>query len=129
MHVDPIGKYSKSKRQQKPCDASINNNGSLTCVTVIGPATGWFEIIKLLMYDLDEFMGVNDEYIDKTSTRVRHFFNNIWLKIYPHPKKVVFENGSEYKWYFTPLLKGFDIKLVLTTILKTQSHAPVERVH
>ena len=45
------------------------------------------------------------------------------------PHKVVFDNGSEFKLYFTPLLKYFNIKPVLTTIKKLQANAPVERVY
>ena len=56
-------------------------------------------------------------------------FNNTWLCIYPRPHKEVFDNGSEFKWDFTPLLKYFDIKRVLTSVKNPQSHATVERVH
>ena len=28
-------------------------------------ATGWFEIFKVITFDLDEVTGRNDEYIDK----------------------------------------------------------------
>ena len=40
----------------------------------------------------------------------------------------MFENGSKFKQDFTPLLKDFDIKPVLTTI-KNQANAPVEWLH
>ena len=43
---------------------------------MIGPATGWFEIVKVTMYDLDEVKGGNDEYIYKSSARVNQLFNN-----------------------------------------------------
>mgnify|MGYP000317589253 CR=1 FL=1 len=42
---------------------------------------------------------------------------------------MVFDNGSEFKRDFVPLLKDFDIKPVLTSIKNPQSNAPVERVH
>ena len=48
---------------------------------------------------------------------------------YPRPRKVVFDNGSEFKRDFVPLLKDFDIKPTLTSIKNPQSNAPVERVH
>ena len=41
----------------------------------------------------------------------------------------MFDNGSEFKRDFTPLLKDFDIKPVLTSIKSTQANAPVEQVH
>ena len=37
--------------------------------------------------------------------------------------------GSEFKQDFTPLLKDFDVKPVLTSIKNHQANAPVERVH
>ena len=61
--------------------------------------------------------------------RVSHIFNNIWLSRYPHPCKFVFEKGYEFKQDFTPLLKDFDIKPVLTTIKNPQANAPVQQVH
>ena len=57
MHVDLIVPYSESIRQQKPGGSIIINNVSLTCMTMVNPATGWFEIVKVPTYGLDEFMG------------------------------------------------------------------------
>ena len=59
-------------------------------MTIINPATGWFEIVEMPMFDLDEATCDNYEYIGKSSSRVRQFFNNTWLSIYPHQRKVVF---------------------------------------
>ena len=58
---------------------------------MINPTTGWFEIADMPTYDLDEVTGSNDEYIDKSSSRVIYLFNNIWLIRYSHPQKVVFD--------------------------------------
>ena len=73
----------------------------------------WFEIVEVLTYDLNEFKGGNDEYIDKSSVSLSQFFNYTWLRRYPHPRKVVSENGSEFKREFTTFIKDFDIKSVL----------------
>ena len=40
VHVDLIGTYSKSMRQQHTGGAIINNNVSITCMTMINRATG-----------------------------------------------------------------------------------------
>ena len=56
-------------------------------------------------------------------------FNNTGLCRYPRPRKVVFDNGSEFKRDFTPFLKDLDIKPILTKIKNPQDNAPVERVH
>ena len=65
MHVDLIGPYSKSIRQQHPGGTVIRKNSSLTCIMMIDPATGWFDIVKIPTVDLKEVTRGNDEYIDK----------------------------------------------------------------
>ena len=81
------------------------------------------------MFDLNEVTAGNDEYIEKSSAMDSQLFNNTWICRYPHPRKVIFDNKSQLKQDFTPLLKDFNIKPVLTKIKKTQANAPVERVH
>ena len=56
-------------------------------------------------------------------------FNNTWLSRYPRPRRVIFDNGSEFKKDFVPLLTSFDIKPVCTTVENPQANGPVERVH
>ena len=41
----------------------------------------------------------------------------------------MFVNSSEFKLYFTPLLKEFNIKPILNSVNNIQDNAPVERVH
>ena len=74
--------------------AIISNNFSLTCMSIIEPATGWFDVVKIPRYNLDEVAGNNDEYVDKSSSRVSQLFNNTWICRYPCPRKVMFDNGS-----------------------------------
>ena len=65
VHVDLMGPYIKSIRQKYPGGTVIQNNASLTCLTMIDPATGWFEIVDIPTLDPKEVTIVNDEYIDK----------------------------------------------------------------
>ena len=58
-----------------------------------------------------------------------HVFNETWLYRYPLPRKVLSNNGYEFKGDFTPLIKNFNINPVLTTIKKPQASSLVERVH
>ena len=85
-------------------------------MTCIDPSTGWFEIVEVPS-------------IDKRSARISRLFNQTWLNRYPRPKKVRFDNGSEFKKDFILLLKEFGIKPKPTTIKNPQSKAIVERVH
>ena len=96
VHVDLIASYSKSIRHQQLYGAIIRNNSSLTCMMMIDPATGWFNIVETPMYNIDEVMGGDYEYIDKSSSRVNQLFNKTWLCIYPRPRKFVFDNVSEF---------------------------------
>ena len=52
VHVDLIGTYRKSIRQQEPGVSIIRNNDRLTCMTMVEPATGWFEIFEIPTFDL-----------------------------------------------------------------------------
>ena len=56
-------------------------------------------------------------------------FNKTWLCRYLCPIKVVFDNRSEFKQDFTPLLKYFGIEPVLTSINNPQYNASVEQIH
>jgi Integrase core domain. len=56
-------------------------------------------------------------------------FNQVWSSRYPRPNKVIFDNGSEFKKNFVPLLKDFSIKPPVTTIKNPQSNAVVEHIH
>ena len=64
---------------------------------IIDPATGWLEMFGIPTFDPDEVTAGNDEYIDKSSAKVSHLFNNTWLCRYPRPRKFVFDNVSEFK--------------------------------
>ena len=98
-------------------------------MTMIDSATGWLYVVKITMFDLKEVPLGNDEYIDKSSARDSQMFKNTWLCIYPCPHKVVLDNGSDFKRYFTPLLMDLDIKHFKTSVKNPQANAPVERVH
>ena len=65
VHVDLIGTYIKYIIQQKPGSTVIQNSSSLACMTMIDPATGWFKIVEIPTFDLDEEPIGNDEYIYK----------------------------------------------------------------
>ena len=71
----------------------------------------------------------HQELIDKSSGHISHLFDQTWLAWYPPPKKVIFDNRSEFKKDFVPLLKDWLIKPTCTTIKNPQSNSPVERIH
>ena len=104
--IDLVGPYTVTDRS--------GNDRILNAMTFVDPATGWFEIAEIP---------------DKTSARISKIFNSTWLARYPRPRKVIFDNGNEFKKDFLPLLKYFSIKPTPTTIKNPQANAILERVH
>ena len=96
---------------------------------IIDPAMSWFEIFEVPTYNLDNIIGGNDDYIDKSYARVIQFFNNTCLNRYLLPRKVVFDNWSDFRQEFTTFIKEFDIELILTTIKNPQDNDPVKQLH
>ena len=86
-----IGSYAKSIIHQNLRGAILQKDVSFDLLAMLDPVKGWFEIVKVLYFDLNEVAAGNDEYIDKSSSSVSQLFNNIWLYRYPYPHKVVFE--------------------------------------
>ena len=54
LHVDLIGPYGNSIIQHHPGGATINNYFSLTCMMMVNPYTGWFNIVKVPTFGLGE---------------------------------------------------------------------------
>ena len=64
---------------------------------MIYPATGWINFFKIPTYYLGEVTGDNDEYIDKSFSRVSQLFKNTYFRRYPRPHRVMFDNGFGFK--------------------------------
>lgn len=131
VHVDLVGPYSLTAKQFQP-DSSIKPiELQLTCMTMLDPVTGWFEIIEIPNYIVIDVKNKMDhqQLVDKSSARISRLFDQTWLSRYPRPNKVIFDNGSEFKKDFVPLLRDWSIKPTCTTIKNPQSNSPVERIH
>ena len=96
----------------------------LNAMTMIDPATGWFEIAHI-----PDVIVEDKPVIDKGSARISQLFNSHWLSRYPRPTRVVYDNGSEFKFHFKQLCKDFSIKRKPTTKKKPQVNAIIEQVH
>ncbi len=70
-------------------------------MTFIDPATGWFEIVEVS---------------NKTSAQMSHLLNRVWLNRYPRPRRIIFDNGTEFKKDFRYIFKDYGIKASLTTV-------------
>ena len=78
--IDLVGPYTDTDK--------LGNDRTLLAMTFVDPATGWFEITEIP---------------EKSSARISHIFNSTWLARYPWPRKVIFDNGNEFKKDFLPL--------------------------
>jgi hypothetical protein len=74
----------------------------LLALTMIDPATGWFEIVKAT---------------NKSTTSIQELFHNTWLARYPWPQFIVFDNGGNFKREFKQMcMQGnYGIKVKPTT--------------
>jgi hypothetical protein len=87
---------------------------SLLALTMIDPATVWFEIL---------------EATNKSATSIQDLFHNTWLACYPRPQFIVFDNGGEFKREFKQMCDNYGIKAKPTTSHNPQANAIIERVH
>ena len=86
----------------------------LRAMTMIDPATGWFEIARIINPNTDE---------------AQRAFDSCWLARYPRPVEVGYDNGSEFKWLFAELCANMGITPKISTDYNPQSNAIIERVH
>ena len=106
--VDLIGPYTIHRKGKKDL--------SLWCVTMIDPATCWFEI--------KELPGT------KRADIVSLMVEQTWLNRYPWPQKVITDRGTEFMAEFIKLVKEEygAIKKTITA-RNPQANAIIERVH
>ena len=109
MCIDLIGPY-KIRRKGRSKDLVCK------CVTMIDPATGWFEI---------------HQYDDKKSITVANIAEQEWFSRYPWPTQVTYDRGSEFIGQdFQKMIKNdYGIKGKPITVRNPQANAIVERVH
>ena len=123
--VDLIGPYTIKAKDRTILD--------FMCLTMIDPATGWFEIIELptteITYTRDKQEDIVEVILDKSSACVSQLFNKSWLSRYPRARYVIYDNGSEFKLHFKSLCVSFGIKRKPTTIKNPQANAILERIH
>ena len=96
---------------------------------MVDPETGWFEIVEVLYYSIEDTKIDKHNYIHNSSARVSRLFSQTQLSCYPRPKEVIFDNRSKFKIHFITLLKDFDIKLRPVTIENLQGNSSVERIY
>ena len=104
--IDLIGPYTFG---------SGSKEVTLRCLTMIDPATGWFDIVYVP---------------DKRADLIANLIEMNWLTRYPWPTEVVMDRGSEFAAEVRELLKNeYPIKRKLITTRNPQANSIVERIH
>jgi transposase InsO family protein len=105
--IDLIGPYTvKEKGKEK---------WFLHCLTMIDPATGWFEIVEIPSKRADD---------------VANCLEQTWFSRYPWPANVIHDRGSEFMAELHAMLKNdYGCTINLITTRNPQANAIVERVH
>ena len=105
--VDLIGPYNIKCRGKKEL--------TLHCMTMIDPATGWFEIIEIPSKRADELSNLLEQ---------------TWLCRYPWPQKVICDRGREFMAEVkTMLQEDYGVKVSQITTRNPQANAILERIH
>ncbi len=105
-------------------------------LTMINPASSWFEIAELLVVEKLRWQTVNgkelliaDEIFDKTSDCIAKLVNKTWLCRYPWCRHLIYDDGSEFKLHFEYLGESYGIKHKPTTVKNPRANGILERVH
>ena len=107
--IDLIGPYTITRRKssKKPL--------TLWAITMIDPATGWFEMREIKTKSADVIANV---------------LEMAWLSRYPWPTQITFDRGSEFKGEVIQLLStDYGIKPKPISVRNPQANAIIERIH
>ena len=105
--MDLVGPY-KMKRQR-------GKDLSLWCVTMIDPATGWFEMKQLP---------------DKEAITVANIVEQTWLTRYPWPSVITYDKGTEFKAEFADMVTDdYGISKHGASKRNPQANSIIERIH
>jgi hypothetical protein len=126
--VDLIGPYTVKGKDNSQID--------FMALTMIKPASSWFEIVELLVITQLHRQIVNgkelltaNKIFDKTSYCIAKLVNKIWLCRYTWRHYLIYNNGSEFKLHFEYLCESFSIKRKSTTDKNPRANAILEHVH
>jgi len=129
--VDLIGPYTLRGKDKTEID--------FMCLTMIDPASSWFEIVELPVVDpsptsssktrAESHSKTKDAYFDKSSSMISTLVNRTWFSRYPRCQHIIYDNGSEFKLHFEALCDSYGIKRKPTSVKNPQANAILERVH
>jgi hypothetical protein len=105
--VDLIGPYQLKRKGKQPLE--------LWCVTMIDPATSWFEIQPIK---------------NKQAITVAEVVETTWLTRYPRPSQMIYDRGSEFLGEFAAMIvKDYGIIKKPISARNPQANSILERIH
>ena len=120
--MDLIGPYTLKGKDGSEVD--------FMCLTMIDPASSWFEMVELPVKDIQSSDDKTKEaYFDKSSAMISHLVNKCWFSRYPRCRNVIYDNGSEFKLHFETLCDEYRVTHKPTSIKNPQANAILEWVH
>ena len=109
--IDLIGPYRIEKKNKKKGE----DDYKLHCLTMIDPATNWFEIVEIP---------------EKRADIIANKLEQTWLVRYPWPEKIICDRGKEFMAEIKQTLRDdYDINQRFITARNPQANAMLERVH
>ena len=114
--VDLVGPYdiipkTKSKKKKGKDKKEL----VLWAITMIDPATGWFEMREIK---------------NKKAINVANIFEQAWLTRYPWPTEITYDQGNEFMGEFAEMIKhDYGIKKKPASVRNPQSNSILERIH
>jgi hypothetical protein len=114
--VDLMGPYTL-----KGIDGSSSN---FMCLTMIDPATSWFEIVELptvtkltvptmgkgKKVTCNDYTKGSEMTFDKSSAQISNLVYKTWLSRYPCCQYLIYYNGGKFKLHFHALWNTYGIK-------------------
>ncbi len=112
-------------------------------LTVIDPATSWYEIAELPTVDQETTVPPTGkgkkvtfdkntkvaEPFDKNSAQISNLVYKTWFSRYPRCWYIIYDNGSEFKLHFRSLCDTYGIKRKPTSFKNPQVNAILEHIH
>ncbi len=107
-----------------------------TALTMIDPASSWFEIAELPVITQLHRQKVNgkellttNKIFDKTSDCIAKLVNKTWLSRYQLRHCLIYNNRSEFKLHFEYLCKSYGIKHKPKTVKNPQANGILKLVY
>ncbi len=125
--MDLIGPYTLRGKDKSEID--------FLCLTMIDPASSWFEIVELPVADhvptepVKKDGKTKEAYFDKSSFMISHLVNKCWFSRYPRCRNIIYDNGSKFKLNFKALCDSYRVKHKPTSIKNPQANAILEQIH